>query len=182
MLLLGLLVVAGVWAVVIAVLDNFRKRRRGRRGQHALLALELVVIAAPVVAGAVFLVGMMGMSAGKVRINATREDMRRISEAIQDFAAKHGGYPNGGSVEEIERIVRPDAPGAFPRRDSWRTDYRYACWSDEPAKPCNHFALVSAGEDGRFAETDLRTYKRTDRSEDLVIVDGEWIATPFRRD
>jgi type II secretory pathway pseudopilin PulG len=117
------------------------------------------------------LVTQMVMQA-KVRSNQlkTSATMRDVANEVEAYARDHNHYPTAASVN------------IKVHRDGWGNPLRYECWQTDPsASGCDHYAITSAGSDGKFETASARdvTKGAFDESEgDIVLSNGEFIRFP----
>ncbi|HSP17741.1 MAG TPA: hypothetical protein VLV78_23555 [Thermoanaerobaculia bacterium] len=89
---------------------------------------------------------------------ATMSDMRKISDALEKYAAEHHAYPAAKSFAAVVRQLEPKYGTALPRSDYWKNDFRYSAQCDKESTTCWSYRLASCGSDHVCASDDLFTY------------------------
>ena len=110
--------------------------------------------------------------------------MREVGEALDAHHARHGRFPEAGSMAELAPPLQAAGAESPPRADGWGNELRYLCWPSAP-QGCEHYTLASAGRDGRFEQEELSAYPgeetpRNDYDRDIVLLDGGFLQYPGR--
>jgi hypothetical protein len=99
------------------------------------------------------------------RANRTRNDFRGLGVALKSYFAEHNRYPRAHSVDELAEMLSPKYIQTVPKQDAWGRSIQYYSSDDG-----QHYRIVSAGPDGKFAaESELA------QSDDIVYYDGRFL-------
>jgi len=108
--------------------------------------------------------------------------MADVSNALIAYAKAHDdSYPQAGTIDDLARQLEPTYIKRVSRDDVWLNALRYEVWTTPDALAPDHFAIGSAGKNGKFEERSLRDYTYGPTSDfdcDIVLSDGKWIAFP----
>ena len=99
------------------------------------------------------------------RANRTRNDFRGLGFALKSYFADHNSYPKARSAEELAAMLVPKYIAAVPKQDAWDHLIQYYVSDDG-----QHYRIVSAGTDGKFAPESELT-----KSDDIVYYDGRFV-------
>ncbi len=112
----------------------------------------------------------------------TRSRLEDVSNALAAYAkAHHGTYPKAETIDELARQLEPTYIKRMPRDDVWLNALHYEVWTTPDALAPDHYAIASAGKNGKFEERSVRLYKFGPTSDfdcDIVMSDGKWLAYP----
>jgi hypothetical protein len=110
--------------------------------------------------------------------------IRTAATAIEAYASDFKRFPNASTPDELAKQISPtylrlDTPVFI---DEWGRPLRYECWKEDPKAPgCDHYAVASAGADGKFDPKPLRNAQPgtiSDPDEDIVYRDGHFVRYP----
>ncbi len=99
------------------------------------------------------------------RANRTRNDFRGLGFALKSYFANHKSYPKTQSVDGLSAMLVPKYIAAVPKQDAWGHLIQYYVSDDG-----QHYRIVSAGTDGKFAPESELT-----QSDDIVYYDGRFV-------
>jgi hypothetical protein len=127
--------------------------------------------------------------AERVKQNRTMGDMATVGSLLESYKEDIGTYPDALQTKDtfsklIPRYMKPENGYVIGEKfvDEWHRPLRYECWKEDASAPgCDHYALSSAGDDGKFEPGPLRSVsaKRFDNpDEDIVLRDGKLIRYP----
>jgi len=105
------------------------------------------------------------------RVKRTAADMRTLATALEARATDTNSYPEVKTLDELGKLVMPVYIRTMPRVDGWSHEFLYL------GAP-QHYRIVSAGPDGKFAEASRRRSAKSGFGDDLVFEDGVFIAAP----
>ncbi|MDQ6802482.1 MAG: tetratricopeptide repeat protein [Acidobacteriota bacterium] len=111
----------------------------------------------------------------------TRSRIADVSKALAAYEKAHGSYPMAQSIDDLARQLEPTYIKQMPRDDVWLNAFRYEVWTTPDAAGAGHYAIASAGKNGKFEKASLRQYAYGPTSDfdcDIVMSDGQWIAFP----
>ncbi len=118
--------------------------------------------------------GVFGASPGRGRQVTTMANIHTLAVALEARATDTNEYPRVRTIDQLVPLLEPTYLKHVPRSDAWGHPWRYEGSKD-------HYAIGSAGRDGKFEKASLRQYPKTATSnfdDDLVYRDGEWISYP----
>ncbi|MDQ6799541.1 MAG: hypothetical protein M3041_01755 [Acidobacteriota bacterium] len=143
--------------------------RRGRLRIAAIVGAVFVPVA--------FCAVTNGISGWKRLMQAhTKARMRELGSAIERYAADFKYYPS--KTDDLA----PTYTTARGWNDEWGKPLRYECWQIDPkARGCDHYAIASAGADGKFDPEPLRKVSEgllRNADEDIVYRDGNFVRYP----
>ncbi len=102
-------------------------------------------------------------AAERTRANRTRNDFRGLGLALKAYFAEHGSYSKAKNADELAGLLSPKYTPAVPNRDAWGHSIQYQVSAD-----CQHYRLMSAGTDGKFAA-------EQEKGDDIFYGDGRFI-------
>ena len=109
----------------------------------------------------------------------TNSRIRELATAVEAYASDFNHYPNPST---LSKDVYPKYTRVSMYRDGWGNPLRYECWQVDPTvSGCDHYAIASAGADGKFNSTPLRDVTKgffEDWDEDTVFSNGEFVRYP----
>jgi hypothetical protein len=109
---------------------------------------------------------------GENQRRRTQLDMRSLAVALETLALDRGTYPVGSDFAAAAAKLEPKYMKSVPRRDAWNTPFRYAGTAES-------YRLVSAGPDGQFSGSSLKSGAKPDpKSDDLVMENGRFLLPP----
>lgn len=112
----------------------------------------------------------------------TRSRIADVSNALVAYAKAHNdAYPQAQTIHDLARQLEPTYIKRMPREDVWLNALRYEAWTTPDAPAPDHYAVGSAGKNGKFEERSLRVYTYGPTSDfdcDIVLSDGKWLAFP----
>ena len=116
----------------------------------------------------------------RARVHASAGNLRTVATAVEVYVAETKRVPDGTTVADLDRVLRPKYATKLVTRDAWGTPFRYECW---PKGACTTWAIASAGADRRFDGIPLMNKQRTRTcgfDDDLVFGGAErcWIQFP----
>jgi general secretion pathway protein G len=118
-------------------------RSHTRRRRAGLTLIEIMVVIAILGVLMTVLGGAMLGTLDSANVDATRLTMSKIDQALQIYAARHGGrYPTGS--EGLEVAARFMADGKVPT-DAWGNPFLYISPAVSGAAP---YEVISLGKDG----------------------------------
>ena len=133
-----------------------------------------------VIAGAAVIMFLRYSAIGSKQ-KRTIADLRTLATVVEAYQVDFKHYP---APESFQRDLVPTYMIQPLAVDAWGIPYRYDCWKEDPkATGCDHYAVASAGMDGTFSPTPLRSVSEgafTDPDEDIVIRDGFAVRYPAR--
>ena len=126
----------------------------------------------------------------RVHQRRTMANLRTVGTLLESYEKDSGEYPTVSKATELPKILIPKymsdgggyvgAEGAFI--DDWERNLRYECWKEaSDAAGCDHYAIASAGDDGKFDPQPLRTLSErafSDANDDIVYRDGKFVRYP----
>jgi hypothetical protein len=127
--------------------------------------------------------------AARVKQNRTMADLGTVGGLLDSYKEDAGAYPDALQTKEtlsklVPTYLKPENGYVVGEKfvDEWQRPLRYECWKEDSKAPgCDHYALSSAGEDGKFEAGPLRSVsgKKFDNpDEDIVFRDGKLIRYP----
>jgi hypothetical protein len=137
---------------------------------------------------AAMLSGCGDFSPTRIHQKRSTASLRGFASALEGYASDMKQYPTTENGSDLVATLTPTylkptgwvTPQGFV--DEWQRPLRYECWQmDKTAQGCDHYAVASAGADGRFSATPLRDVaaaKFDDADEDIVLRDGELVRYP----
>jgi general secretion pathway protein G len=108
----------------------------------------------------------------------TMADMRNIATALEVYYGEKGKYPEAASIEELSKMLQPKYVNTMPTIDAWEHEFRYTNWMENSSP---RYAIGSAGKDGVWEKTDLRSYvsgSRESYDADIILVSGIFVQQP----
>ncbi|MEO6259462.1 MAG: hypothetical protein ABIP63_03895 [Thermoanaerobaculia bacterium] len=110
----------------------------------------------------------------------TMANLRTLGTLIESYHDELHSYP------DPENLAKQLTPTYLHNQalltDEWGRPIRYECWNEDPSTPgCDHYAVASAGADGKFSPGSLRAVQEksfTDVNEDIVYRDGKFVQYP----
>jgi tetratricopeptide (TPR) repeat protein len=166
--ILGLIAVVGFWIMLF----GYRLQK-----SVAIVILDVVMVA--------FLLGLiypaLRNAAAPIMQAVTRSRVQDVSNALAAYAKAHRSYPQAQTIDDLARQLEPTYISRMPRDDVWLNALRYEVWTTPDAAAPDHYAIASAGKNGKFERTSLRLYPSGPTSDfdcDIVMSDGKWIAYP----
>jgi Flp pilus assembly protein TadD len=152
----------------------------GYRLQRSVAFLILDVAIAGLLLGLIY--PAFRNAAAPIMQAVTRSRIADVSNALAAYAKKHdGSYPKAQTIDDLAKQLEPTYIQRMPRDDVWLNALRYEVWTTPDALAPDHYAIASAGKNGKFEERSLRLYKFGPTSDfdcDIVMSDGKWIAYP----
>ena len=97
--------------------------------------------------------------------NRTRNDFRGLGFALKAYFADHGNYPKAQGLDELAGLLSPKYLATVASYDAWGRMIQYQVTDDG-----QHYRIVSAGTDGKFALP-----SEQEQSDDIVYSDGRFV-------
>jgi hypothetical protein len=148
--------------------EAFRKLNRLWSG----VAMTLIV--STLAAVFLFIVPSIVGRFNQSHMRATMAEMKKVSNALELYAAEHHAYPNAKSFAGVVRQLEPKYAKTLPRLDYWKQDFRYAAQCENGR--CWSYRLASCGSDWTCSNDDLFKYGEeptgTNAKHDLVYGNG----------
>ncbi|MES1244559.1 MAG: type II secretion system protein GspG [Acidobacteriota bacterium] len=123
-----------------------------------------------------------GESLESARQKRSVADLRNLGAALNEYRARHGGYPVGTFQEAARVLMQEGIVKAVPLADGWKTPYDYRVTGMLSTGVASHYELRSAGAD---AVLELRytpgPFEPTDYGSDIVIADTLFVRWPQSR-
>jgi type IV pilus assembly protein PilA len=146
-------------------------------------------IVVAVIAGGFVFIALIGIIAAiaipnflaaiqRAKQKRTMADMRNIATVLEVYYADKGKYPEATSIQDLSALLQPKYVAAMPKLDAWEHEFRYASWMEDSSP---RYAIASAGKDGVWEKTDLRSYSSGNSQSydaDIVLVSGLFVQKP----
>jgi type II secretory pathway pseudopilin PulG len=157
----------------------------------------LPIILILVFIGGFFLLAVVGILAAilipnfldalqKAKQKRTVAEIRRVGTAVVSYMTDgNGALPVAQDLEELRPVLVPRYLQSLPVSDGWKRPFWYSCWKESSkAAGCDHFRIVSGGQDGKLSSEDLSQYVQgpfepTDYDQDIVFGDGLFLRYPL---
>jgi Flp pilus assembly protein TadD len=144
--------------------------------------LEAIVVDVIAIGIVLFIGPTVFRGHGDSRQQSMMGDISRIALAVEARATESGQYPNALTLDALARQIEPTYVKKMPRQDAYGNPFRYEVWKQNPDSPGpDHYAVASAGADGKFEKRSLRQYASgpiTNFECDLVFANGRWVSYP----
>lgn len=125
-----------------------------------ILMLIMIFIYVPGVLAAIAIPNFLAAKE-RSKQKRTMGDLRRLGNAIEEYATYTGGYPNSQSLDqlssEMTSVLKATSVASLPHFDGWGNPFRYSGDSCQ-GNQCQVYIVASAGKDGRFEHEDLKMY------------------------
>jgi len=114
--------------------------------------------------------------------------LRIVGSALESYNAEFKQYPKVSTPQDLARTLVPTyltKRGLGPDGaliDEWDRPLRYESWKESADAPgCDHYAIASAGDDGKFDAKPLRSVTEgsfDNADEDIVYRDSSMVRYP----
>ena len=153
----------------------------GSSAAPVIIIVIVVVFAVVAIIGILAAIAIPNMLTAMERSKQKRTvaDLRSISTACEAYATDNNAYPNVQGADKLGSVLAPTFIREVPVKDAWGHDMRYECWQRE--RPCDSYAVASAGKDGVFQYESLQEYQTGTAQKfdcDLVYANGRFVQYP----